>query len=81
MNSCSDKSDAFRMKVAMIFTNISNPIVATDSYSLTVRATDGGGLYDDVILDITVDDVNDNFPVFTPGLILSSINVDHQTKY
>ena len=64
------------MKVAMLFSNISKRIVATDSYSLTVRATDGGGLYDDVILDITVDDVNDNFPVFTPGLVFSFINGD-----
>ena len=65
MNSCSGKADAFRMKISWIFFSIL--FIATDSYSLTIRATDGGGLYDDVILDITVDDVNDNFPVFTPG--------------
>ena len=41
--------------------------LATGTYSLTIRATDGGGLVDDAILDITLDDVNDNFPVFIPG--------------
>ena len=41
--------------------------LGTGTYSLTIRATDGGDLYDDVILDITIDDVNDNFPVFVPG--------------
>ena len=68
------------MKVSVMF-YCSIPIAATDSYSLTIRATDGGGLYDDVILDITLDDVNDNFPVFTPGLIFSIINTDYAIKY
>ncbi len=41
--------------------------LATSRYWLTVRATDGGGRYDEELLVVNIDDVNDNFPVFIPG--------------
>lgn len=55
-------------------------VAATGTYSLTIRATDGGGLYDDAILDINIDDFNDNFPVFTPGTPLLNKSTRNETS-
>ncbi|XP_077862596.1 protocadherin Fat 4-like [Saccoglossus kowalevskii] len=47
-----------------------------DVYVLTLRVTDGGGLYDDSDVTITVSDYNDNGPVFETTIYEASVSED-----
>lgn len=47
----------------------------TDSYSLTLVATDTGGLSDSVGIEVTVEDVNDNPPVITNNPMTSDVEI------
>ena len=45
------------------------------SYSLTLVATDTGGLSDSVGIEVTVEDVNDNPPVITNNPMTSDVEI------
>ncbi|CAK8672419.1 unnamed protein product [Clavelina lepadiformis] len=44
--------------------NLDRERLRSDVFEITVRATDGGGLYSDAVVRITIVDINDNHPLF-----------------
>ncbi|KAK7485090.1 hypothetical protein BaRGS_00023630, partial [Batillaria attramentaria] len=49
------------------------------SFSLTVRASDGGGRTDDAVVTITVNPINEGTPTFTPASFTLPSGVDEDT--
>ena len=58
-----------------------NPVVVSQTYTLTVEARDGGGLTDTVTLTLTLTDVNDHTPQFTVNTYTTTLNENVNIGY
>lgn len=62
----------------LILTN-SLDFESVTNYTFDVRATDGGGLYDDSAVQVTVIDINDHRPVFEREIYTATIEEGNYT--